>query len=158
MCYNYLIYFGCVIFLNLSKIEKEVEESNNNPRASKDVDFNITDKGVAKEKLFSFIFKYYSVFTFYLWRAAEIHIYHITLIMIAIFCFKRVNLLNVLLISSVIFSLLIDRSKTKKKYHSIYSGFIQIWASIFTLSSMVFQLKFVNSPLVFNCTVILYLN
>ena len=145
-----------MIFLNFSRVEQEPNESIDNPTAPTDIDFNLMDLGVTKEKFLSVIFKYYSVVTIYLWRTAELHIYHLILIIIAVFCFKRVNLLNVLLISSVIFSLLIDRSKNKKRYHSIYSGFIQIWTSIFTLCSMIFQLKFVSSPLVFNCTVCFY--
>jgi hypothetical protein len=50
--------------------------------------------------------------------------------------------------------LLLDKVNfnTEKRVQTIFAGIIQVWVSLFTICSMVFQLKVIESPLVTNCT------
>jgi hypothetical protein len=121
---------------------------------TKDVNLDLIQKDDFIEKIKARTARMYSVLVIYLWRATELHIYHVILITIGLFCMSKINLLNMLLLSSLIFSFLIDRHKNFKKYQIIYSGFVQIWVSILSLCSMVFQLEFIKSPLNFICNVI----
>lgn len=85
---------------------------------------------------------------------AEIHIYKLIICVIAFYSLKQVNLLNLILFTTTLLGLIIDGNSIglENKSNSVFCGFVQIWVSLFTIVSMLFQLKFVQSPLVFNCT------
>ena len=101
---------------------------------------------LAKLKAFSLIL------TTYLWRIAEIHLYKLIILVIGIFCFNKVNLSNVMLFCSLLLSLMVDKTgNSEKRLHSMFSGFVQIWITFWMISTMIFQLQFIESPLVFNC-------
>jgi hypothetical protein len=101
---------------------------------------------------------FYSLCCPYLWRIAELHIYKVIVIVIALFCFHKVSVINLILLCSVLFSFVSTQSKRSDRVHTLLSGFVQIWACVFTLASMLYQLKFVESPLVFNCSVIMLIS
>lgn len=61
--------------------------------------------------------------------------------------------MNLILLCSILFSFVLDRTNPEKRIHVMLSGFVQIWVSLATLASMIYQLKVVDSPLVFNCSV-----
>ena len=97
---------------------------------------------------------WYSIISVYLWRLAEIHIYKVLICLIGIYCIKNVTIINFFLFVILLLSILISHSNQyDKKINSIFSGIVQIWVSLLTISSMFFQLKFVQSPIVTNCTV-----
>lgn len=96
----------------------------------------------------------YTIISVYVWRLAEIHVYKILICILGFYCLKKITLLNFVLFVSVLFSIMINHHNGyDNKISSIYSGVVQIWVSLLTITSMFFQLKFVQSPLVTNCTV-----
>ncbi|CAF0784140.1 unnamed protein product [Brachionus calyciflorus] len=98
--------------------------------------------------------KLYSEVSVYVWRFAEIHVYKILVCLIGIYCLKKITLINLILFVSILLGIIADhRNAYDNKIRTIYSGVVQIWVSILAISSMLFQLKFVQSPLVTNCTV-----
>ena len=89
----------------------------------------------------------------HLWRAIEIHIYKIVIIVIAIYCLHKVNFLNLLLFFAILSGLLMERIKSsEKRIRSVFSVIFQLWISILTLCSMIYNMTFIDLPLTFNCT------
>ena len=88
----------------------------------------------------------------YFWRILELHLYKFTIFVIGIFCFNKVNLINLVLLCATLLSLMVDKTGTsEKRVQTIFLGFVQIWTVICVVATMIFQLKFIQSPFVFNC-------
>ncbi len=93
----------------------------------------------------------------YQWRIAEIHIYKVIVILTCVYCIHKVTLLNLILFFLVLFGLLVERvaCRIEKQVRLVFSCLILVWVCVMTISSMVYQLDFIKSPLeimVSNCT------
>lgn len=101
------------------------------------------------------ITKLYSLAVVYAWRIAEIHIYKIVIATIGCYCLIQVNLNNLFFFFLVLFGLLVDgfvEKKMEKTVHAAFSGLFLVWVCFTTLTSMIYQLEFIESPLVTNCS------
>lgn len=100
---------------------------------------------------------FYCLIVIYIWRIAEIHIYKCVILFVGIYCLYKVSLLNLILFILLLFSLFIERlidisPQSQKKVQSVFSGLFQAWVCVMTIFSMIYQLKFIHSPLMSNCT------
>ena len=100
---------------------------------------------------------FYCLIVIYIWRIAEIHVYKCVVLFVGIYCLYKVSLLNLILFILLLFSLFIERlidisPQSQKKVHSVFSGLFQAWVCVMTIFSMIYQLKFIDSPLMSNCT------
>ena len=94
----------------------------------------------------------YLFMTIFAWRILELHLYKITILILGIFCFNKVNLMNFVLICSTLLSLMLDKTgNNEKRIRTLFSGFVQIWIIVCVIATMIFQLKFIESPFIFNC-------
>lgn len=139
-----------------SKTESENEHTNSERRHS-----TSTTSTAKKENFETFVRRMltkadsiYNLIAVYVWRFLEIHIYKTIIILVGIFCFNHVSLINLLLFSSTLLSLMLDKSNNNElRIHTMFSGFLQIWTCVFTVVTMIYQLEFISSPFVFNCSV-----
>lgn len=68
----------------------------------------------------------------------------------------KVNFLNMILFMVLLSSLLIERIKSsEKRVRSAYLGIFQVWTSILTICSMIYNMTFIKLPLTYNCTLFL---
>ena len=62
--------------------------------------------------------------------------------------------MNLVFFILVLFGLLMDRlNGSVKKVRSVFSGLFQLWVSLLTIVSMIYQLEIIESPFTTNCTV-----
>ena len=93
---------------------------------------------------------------YYLWRVAEIHVYKIVIVTVGCYCLYRISLLNLILFIILLFNLLIDGlTDSPKRIRATFSGLFLVWVCLMTILTMVYQLQFIDNPLITNCT---YLN
>lgn len=139
---------------------KEVDEEEEDKMLIRTVSNKNAANKVKKESFLSFakrmVIRLNSIFTIvtlYAWKFAELHIYKLIVIVIALFCLTKVNLVNFVLFCALLFSFMLDRinSKAEKRVQRGFTAIVQIWVSFFTLLNMFFQLEFVKSPFVTNC-------
>ncbi len=89
----------------------------------------------------------------YVWKFIEIHVIKMVLLIIAFICINQINLINFLLFTSILINMFVSKtSHNENKTLSVFYGFVQIWTSLFTITTMIYQLKFIESPFVSNCT------
>ncbi len=100
------------------------------------------------------VYDIYSLCTIYAWHFVELHIYKSIAVVVALYCITQVTFLNFVLLCTLLISLILDKinERTELRVQRFFSGFVQLWVSLLTIASMLFQLKFVQSPLVTNCT------
>lgn len=105
--------------------------------------------------MFAKITSLYRLVARYAWRIAEIHIYKIVIATIGCYCLVQVSLNNLFFFFLILFSLLVDgfvETKIEKRVHAAFSGLFLVWVCFTTLTSMIYQLEFIKSPLVTNCS------
>lgn len=106
------------------------------------------------KRMFENVSIIYSIVSVYLWRAAEIHIYKIIVLTIAIVTLHQISLINFLLFVATLLGLIADRFYAiEKRARSIFSGMVQVYVCLITIVSMIYQLNFIESPFISNCTV-----
>ena len=69
--------------------------------------------------------------------------------------------MNLLLFLAILSGMLMERIKnesSEKNIRSVFSGIFQIWISLLTLCSMIYNMTFIDLPLTFNCTNIITIN
>ncbi len=103
-------------------------------------------------RMFGKLNELYLLLTEYAWRILRLHLYKLIILILGIFCFSKVNLMNLVLFCSVLLSLMLDKTgNNEKRIKTLFSGFVQIWIIICVIATMIFQLKFIESPFIFNC-------
>ena len=153
-------------WLKLSELKAAIPQPANSPEMTELSTENIVrisrnstngdEQAKRKEEFLQFVIRMirkitdlYRLVVIYTWRLALIHIYKVVIAAIGCYCLMQVSLFNLVFFFLVLFGLLVDG---EGRVRSVFSGLFLVWVCMTTLASMVYQLKFIESPLVTNCS------